>query len=307
MNIVVDNNVSLNYYGNSSYGYGNMLNSNDWVNSANSATDKMKENLGISDSNSTTSTNKTSSTSSSKTSSTSSSNVYTASTTSGFLMGYQNVLKDLESSASKLQTSQANNVFQKYDAARAKAANGDEASVKALGKAEDEVVSSMKDFVDKLNTALSYLKKNTGAGSGVSSQLDSLKRMVPSEKTLKAMGISKDTDGNLKFDEDSFREALQKDPSYTKELVGGQYGIAERAGNKATYILDSSVDKIVGSNGTSGTSQSGSSSSSSSASSALSGSKSTMSDSFLQFASFARGGAYNLSNYYAVSMLNILV
>ena len=35
--------------------------------------------------------------------------------------------------------------------------------------------------------------------------------------------------------------------------------------------------------------------------------QSQMSDSFLQFASFAKSGAYNLSNYYAVSMLNMLV
>lgn len=304
------NSVSLNYYGNNSYG--NMLNSNDWINSANDATNKVKEDLGISDSTSTnsSSTNKTGSTSSSSSNKTSSSsNVYTASTTSGFLMGYQNVLKDLESSAAKLQTSKANNVFQKYDAALKKAAGGDEEALKALGKAEDDVVSSMKDFADKLNSAISYLQKNTGAGSGVSAQLDSLKRMIPSEKTLKAMGMSYNTDGTLKFDEDAFRENLQKDPGFTKELVGGQFGLAERVGSKATKILDSSVDRIVGGNGE--TDSSGSSSKTSSngaaASTTFPGSKSTMSDSFMQFASFARGGAYNLSNYYAVSMLNILV
>ena len=297
------NGVSLNYYGNNSYG--NMLNSNDWVNSANDATNKVKEDLGISDSTSTnsSSSNKTGSTSSS------SSNVYTANSTSGFLMGYQNVLKDLESSASKLQTSQANNVFQKYDAALKKAADGDEEALKALSKAEDDVVSSMKDFVDNLNSAISYLKKNTGAGSGVSAQLDSLKRMIPSEKTLKAMGISYNTDGTLKLDEDAFRENLQKDPSFTNELVGGQYGLAERVGSKATKVLDSSVDKIVGGNGSTNSSESTSKTPSNSAASSTTfpGSKGNMSDSFMQFASFARGGAYNLSNYYAVSMLNILV
>ncbi len=297
------NGVSLNYYGNNSYG--NMLNSNDWVNSANDATNKVKEDLGISDSTSTnsSSSNKTGSTSSS------SSNVYTANSTSGFLMGYQNVLKDLESSAAKLQTSQANNVFQKYDAALKKAADGDEEALKALSKAEDDVVSSMKDFVDNLNSAISHLKKNTGAGSGVSAQLDSLKRMIPSEKTLKAMGISYNTDGTLKLDEDAFRENLQKDPSFTKELVGGQYGLAERVGSKATKVLDSSVDKIVGGNGSTNSSESTSKTPSNSAASSTTfpGSKGNMSDSFMQFASFARGGAYNLSNYYAVSMLNILV
>ena len=123
------------------------------------------------------------------------------------------------------------------------------------------------------------------------------------------MGISYNTDGTLKLDEDAFRENLQKDPSFTKELVGGQYGLAERVGSKATKVLDSSVDKIVGGNGSTNSSESTSKTPSNSAASSTTfpGSKGNMSDSFMQFASFARGGAYNLSNYYAVSMLNILV
>ncbi len=32
-----------------------------------------------------------------------------------------------------------------------------------------------------------------------------------------------------------------------------------------------------------------------------------MSDSFMQFANFAKSGAFNLSNYYTVGMLNMLV
>lgn len=282
-----------------SYGNNSMLNSEDWTNSANEEAEKLKENLGISD---TTSTNKTNSTT--KTGSTGTTKTYaSASSVSGFLMGYQNVLKELETSSAKLTGSKANNVFQNYDAALARY-DGSEESSKALSKAEDDVVSSMKDFVGKLNNALNYLKANAGLGSGVTSQSDSIKRSIPSEKTLAALGISYNSEGNLVLDEEKFREKLQNDPEEVKGLVGGQYGMAERVGSKATYVLDSSVDRIVGKEEAS---KASSSTSDSSASSAFSGSKSVMSDSFLQFASFARGGAYNLSNYYAVSMLNILV
>ncbi|MCI9361473.1 MAG: flagellar filament capping protein FliD [Hungatella sp.] len=282
-----------------SYGNNSMLNSEDWTNSANEEAEKLKENLGISD---TTSTNKTNSTT--KTGSTGTTKTYaSASSVSGFLMGYQNVLKELETSSAKLTGSKANNVFQNYDAALARY-DGSEESSKALSKAEDDVVSSMKDFVGKLNNALNYLKANAGLGSGVTSQSDSIKRSIPSEKTLAALGISYNSEGNLVLDEEKFREKLQNDPEEVKGLVGGQYGMAERVGSKATYVLDSSVDRIVGEEEAS---KSSSGSSTSSGSSALSSSKSMMSDSFLQFASFAKGGAYNLSNYYAVSMLNILV
>lgn len=277
-----------------SYGNNSMLNSEDWTNSANEEAEKLKENLGISD---TTSTNKTNSTT--KTGSTGTTKTYaSASSVSGFLMGYQNVLKELETSSAKLTGSKANNVFQNYDAALARY-DGSEESSKALSKAEDDVVSSMKDFVGKLNNALNYLKANAGLGSGVTSQSDSIKRSIPSEKTLAALGISYNSEGNLVLDEEKFREKLQNDPEEVKGLVGGQYGMAERVGSKATYVLDSSVDRIVGEEEAS---KSSSGSSTSSGSSALSSSKSMMSDSFLQFASFAKGGAYNLSNYYAVSM-----
>ncbi len=95
-----------------------------------------------------------------------------------------------------------------------------------------------------------------------------------------------------------------------KDIIGGQYGIADRVGAKATSILDSSVDKIVGGTSTADKTDSDKKTVDNNpvATVGTSSSKATgMTDSFMQFASFARSGAFNLSNYYAVSMLNILV
>ena len=298
---------SFNSYGRSNslggYGRNDMLNSESWVDSANEEAAKLKESMGISDTsntNKTTSSNKTSRTGTTGTNKTYAS----ASSMSGFLMGYQTVLEELESASAKLTSSKAGNVFQNYDAALAKN-DGSEAALKAVGKAEDDIVASMKDFVGKLNNAMSYLKANAGSIDGASYQLDSLKRSIPSEKTLSALGINYNAEGQLVFDEEKFREKLQNDPEEVKGLVGGQYGMAERIGSKATYVLDSSIDRIVGKENAEKASSS--SNSGNSSSSAASSSKGMMSDSFLQFASFAKSGAYNLSNYYAVSMLNILV
>lgn len=138
-------------------------------------------------------------------------------------------------------------------------------------------------------------------------------------------GITFDKSGNMKFDEKGAISAdangkltvnwekqgnisLSQGSDTVKDLIGGQYGMADRIGRKATSILDSSVDKILGSEASSKDSETEKTNNSSSSTTyGTSKGSSTMSDSFMQFASFAKSGAYNLSNYYAVSMLNILV
>ncbi len=230
-------------------------------------------------------------------------------------MEYQTRLEDLEAAAAKLQTSKKDNVFSNYDAVRAEYSKtqitgNEDGSVmdKKMSDATDDVVDATKDFIDQLNGTISFLSKNSGHSATVAFQLASLQRTIPSDKALAKIGISVNTKGELSMDEDKFREALQKDPELVKDLLGGQFGMAERAGDKATQILDMSVNEIMGgSTASSDSTSSSTSSSSSSVSGTTSSSKSTMSDSFRQFANFARSGAYNLSNYYAVSMLNILV
>ena len=113
--------------------------------------------------------------------------------------------------------------------------------------------------------------------------------------------------------EKKFKEALEKDPEFIKNAIGGQFGIADRLGAKASAILDSSVDEVLNKGTTSGTGKHSATSSSeavetygTSPVNTKNVSTANLNDSFKQFASFARGGAFNLGNYYAVSMLNIL-
>ena len=206
------------YSSNYSYGYGydsyqnSKLNSNSWTENAEAKADKMKEDLGI------------------KTSS-SSSTAKATSSASVFLMEYQTRLEELEAAAAKLQTSKKDNVFSNYDSALAEASKtqitGDDGTItnKKLEEAEDKVVDATKEFLDKLNGTISYLSKNSGHSATVAFQLASLKRTIPSEKGLAKIGISIDTSGNLKMDEEKFREALQKDPSLVKDVLGGQFGM----------------------------------------------------------------------------------
>lgn len=288
-------------------GYSSLIDSDSWKEKADKESSSIKESLGINTS--------TSETSSSK--KTTSSTTKTATSTSSFLMEYQTRLEDLEAAAAKLQTSKKDNVFSKYDKAVANASttqivgeDGKPVQVedKKVTEAKNDIVDATKDFIDQINGTIDFLSKNSGHSATVAFQLAGLQRTIPSDKALAKIGISVDTKGNLKMDEEEFREALEKDPELVKDLLGGQFGMAERAGDKATKILDMSVNEIMGgsvsSKDTSGTGSTGSSAASVGTTSAP---KSAMSDSFRQFANFAKGGAFNLSNYYAVSMLNILV
>lgn len=285
------------------YDYNSMLNSTSWAEKAEKDAEQIK--------NSTTS--KTSGTSSA-----SGSNSYVNSSnasTSTFLLGYQSTLEDLEAASSKLQTYQKDNVFQKYEEklAAANKPGADEAARKAADSALDDIVAAVKDFANKYNDTVSYMSANASRGSGVANQLEAFKRMIPTEQGLKTLGMKMDTNGKLQVDEDKLKDALGEIYDHVKETIGGQYGIADRVGSRATYVLDSPVDKIVDGNTTTSASSSaadsankGSSSTSSASGSTGTAKASSMSDSFMQFANFAKGGAFNLTNYYAVSMLNIL-
>jgi len=344
--------ISSNYYSTyNNYSYSGYTGDgvNTWTENANEATEKLKESLGIE------STGKTGSSSSSAT---------TASSASGFLMGYQTALEDLESASESLKLDTKGNVFSKLDSVWDDIANG-KGTKDALEKALNDTVSAVKDFADQYNYTTSYLKKNTGHGSGVSKQLENLQRGLPTEKALKTLGMSLDKNGNLQVDETKLKEALvsgagayadqngvmhngitfdksgkmqidsngslkvddqgnlslepmgdrtlQQEKAaltsgsdFVKETIGGQYGIADRIGGKATSTLDSSVTNILGSDAPEAEAIKEATESTASTYGSTK-KQSQMSDSFLQFASFARSGAYNLTNYYAVSMLNMLV
>lgn len=170
-------------------------------------------------------------------------------------------------------------------------------SIIYTGVDEDDVVSAVKDLVDSYNSVSSMLSANSGRGTGVASHLESFKRGMADEKTLNAIGISFDKNGKMQLDEDKLKEALETDYEWTKNIISGQYGIAEKAAAKADKALSDSVQSIVDND-----LSTGKNSDSSNSSNALSASG-INSSSFQYFASFARGGAFNLSNYYAVGML----
>lgn len=269
-----------------------------WVDKAAADAESLEKSLGIDTSKTeeTKDAEESKDTSGSKTSSSSSSNINRNSSTSTFLLSYKNNLTALESSAEKLRLGSKNNVFSKYESALSalsKATTDKEkaSAQEALNKAKDEIVSAVKDFADSYNNALSLLENNSGRSNTVNTQLASLKRALTTEDAMARIGLSLDKSGKLQVDEKKLKKTLDENYASVKDIMGGQFGIAERAATKASDILDhASVERIAGVSESEGSSDPNSL------------------DYWTIFSGFATGGAYNLSNYYAVgSMLNTIV
>lgn len=292
---------------NSVSSYSPMFDYQGWTNNATSQTEALKNRIGYDDS--TSSVSSTSSTSSSSsTKKTSSSYSIAATSTSSFLLNYKQSLTELESASKKLQAGSKDNVFSKYESAVAALSKADtedarKAAQAKVDKAQEDIISAISDFADKYNSTVSFLESNSSLSTGVKRQLASLQRSLPTENAMKkALGMSLDTTGRLQVDKDELKGKLDSGYGLAKDVIGGQYGIAQRTGTKATSILDSSIDTVVGSSKTTSASNGKQSSSASLDYSDL-GSDSSMSSYFASYASFAKSGAYNLSNYYAVGML----
>lgn len=296
----------------SSYGTNNVY--QGWVDNANADKEKLEKELGIDTSDSsdtktsstsgTSSSSSTSKTSGSSSSSSSSSSTSTSSTstsrsssTSTFLLTYKHNLTSLESASEKLRLGSRNNVFSKYETAMKdlQRANTDEdkaSAQAAVNKAQEDIISAVKDFAKAYNSAVSFLESNSDRSSTVARQLNSLKNALTTEDAMARIGLSYDKSGNLEVDEDKLKKTLNENYNSVKDIMGGQFGLAERAASKATDILDhASVEKIAGVT-----------------EKASKANSISDLDDFEIFSKFALGGAYNLTNYYAVgSMLNTLV
>ena len=155
------------------------------------------------------------------------------------------------------------------------------------GVDEDEVVSAVENLVKGYNSVTKLLEENSGRGTGAAAQLSSFKRGMADEKTLKALGITYDKDGYMQLDKDALKDALESNFEATQSLIGGQFGIADRAAARADSALSDSVQRIVNQD----------------LASAITQNQNDNYAGFTQLGNFVRSGPYNLSNYYTVGLL----
>ncbi len=158
---------------------------------------------------------------------------------------------------------------------------------------EDKVVSAVKDLMDGYNSVQSLLEGNASRGIGATAHAQAFGRGMAAEKTLNAIGISYNKDGKMELDEDKLKEALEKDFNGTKEILGGQFGIAEKVASRTDMALSDSVQRIVSNDlGESTKSET-----------AVSKNQSYDRSGYQSFYNFVKSGPYNLGNYYAVGLL----
>ena len=155
------------------------------------------------------------------------------------------------------------------------------------------MVSAVKDLMDGYNSVQSLLEGNASRGIGATAHAQAFGRGMAAEKTLNAIGISYNKDGKMELDEDKLKEALEKDFNGTKEILGGQFGIAEKVASRTDMALSDSVQRIVSNDlGESTKSET-----------AVSKNQSYDRSGYQSFYNFVKSGPYNLGNYYAVGLL----
>lgn len=150
----------------------------------------------------------------------------------------------------------------------------------------DKVTSAVDSLVESYNSVKGLLKENEGRGTGSAAHSSSFKRGMADVKTLNAIGITYNRDGDLEVDKEKLTSALETDYEGTKSLIAGQFGISEKAAQKADAALSDPVQRIVNNDLT-----------------AASRNEDFNSSSLQYFSSFVRSGPYNLGNYYSVGLM----
>lgn len=126
----------------------------------------------------------------------------------------------------KAYTSDVNQVSLDYGRLTANLHEVGESTVK-IGVHDNTVVSAVKDLVSNYNDTVKMLAKNADRGSGVERQLSHMLQIPVSEKSLSLVGISQDKNGLLQLDESKLVDSLNKNPSLTKDVLGGSFSIAQ--------------------------------------------------------------------------------
>ena len=123
-----------------------------------------------------------------------------------------------------------------------------EATIQAGQIDTDQIVSAVKDLVEKNNSTISLLEKNADRGYGVQRQLDSMTAASVTDRYMENIGISKGSDGKLTLDETKLKAALENDTAATKELLGGSFGLAQSSFNDAKAGMAQSSASLLNQN-----------------------------------------------------------
>lgn len=112
----------------------------------------------------------------------------------------------------------------------------------------EQVVSAVKDLVEKNNSTISMLEESAEKGYGVQGQLKNMAGNSIANRYLEEIGISRGSDGRLTLDETKLTQALDENPTQAKELLSGSFGLAQGAFDDARAGMAQSGSVLLGQN-----------------------------------------------------------
>lgn len=144
-------------------------------------------------------------------------------------------------------TSSSNDISLEYGRMTATLKKAGETTISS-GVDNNKVVSAMKDLVSNYNKTLDFLNSNAGRGTGVVNQIRNMATAPTSEKSMELIGVDVNKDGTLKVDESKLLESLSKDPSLTRDIIGGSFGIAQGAFSDAVKGMGANSLSLINNN-----------------------------------------------------------
>ncbi len=147
-----------------------------------------------------------------------------------------------------------------------------------------KLVSAVEKLAESYNSAIAFLGSNTGRGSGVERQLRNLLLGIAPEKSLDLLGITTNSDGTLKVNTETLTEKLNEEPGLARDIIGGANGMGARAYNKAQSAMGVNSVSLINND-------------------LKTAEEENMTNEFNFMNMFARSGAYNMNNYYALGLM----
>lgn len=162
-----------------------------------------------------------------------------------------------------------------------------------------KTADAMEKLVKSFNSTLSMLDSNSARSATATRQLRNMILPPTSEKTMAKIGITVGKDGSMSFDRKVFNEAMEKDPTLVKDIIGGGNGIAQGIIKDTQKALQVTSANLLGQNNSnlSGASLGG-----------FSDQQMFDTNQMSMLSAYSKSGAYNMTNYYTVgAMMNLFI
>lgn len=148
----------------------------------------------------------------------------------------------------------------------------------------EQTAKAIEDLANQFNSSLKLLNNNAERGSGVSRQIGRMVQSPTSERSMALIGISTQKDGSLKVDADKLRTALTDNTSIVRDVVSGNFGMAQGISRDSRSGLGQSPASLIGND-------------------LVAMKQQQASSSFEMMSGYSKSGAYNSMNYNAVGVL----